>query len=137
MAFSLAMVSYPDVQTRTSEIDSTFRWHPILPLGNLLSFSDSLYGRMGCMRYPNASHFMPERFIDVGRYILLMPLYGCYCDHVGYVDFSLAKDDQGNVIEFTPNSQTGITHTVVVFPCNISPRSHIHSELVDVFRTGS
>ncbi|KAG0693088.1 cytochrome P450 [Suillus ampliporus] len=217
MAFSLAMVSYPDVQRRAqAEIDSvigrdrlptfedraslpyvesvlreTFRWHPILPLVIHAASSDDIYdgyfipkgAAVICntwsdrfspafemlnlpyraisrdeKRYPNASHFMPERFIDVngtltdddpagyvfglgrrgcpGRYTADASIWSAIVTMLATVDFSLAKDDQGNVIEFTPQFTTGITHTVVVFPCNISPRSHIHSELVDVFRTG-
>jgi hypothetical protein len=67
------------------------------------------------------------------------------------VEFSFAKDDQGRVIDFTPQFTAGLTQyffpciiifschlqthrfsSVMVFPCNISPRSHIHSELVDL-----
>ncbi|KAG1741515.1 uncharacterized protein EDB91DRAFT_1201836, partial [Suillus paluster] len=82
-------------------------------------------------RYPNASCFMPERFIDVngaltdddpagyisdlgrrgclGRYIANAPIWSAIATMLATVDFSSAKDDQGNVIDFTPEFTTGLT----------------------------
>ncbi|KAG0693089.1 cytochrome P450 [Suillus ampliporus] len=159
-----------------SVLRETMRWHPILPLGvpHATSSDDTYNGyfipkgaTVLCntwgisrdeKRYPDASRFMPERFMDVngaltddnpagyvfglgrrgcpGRYAADASLWSAIVTMLATMDFSLAKDDQGNVIEFTPQFTTGISHTVIVFPCNISPRSHIHSGLVDVFRTG-
>ncbi|KAG1895820.1 uncharacterized protein F5891DRAFT_1193840 [Suillus fuscotomentosus] len=49
------------------------------------------------------------------------------------MEFSSVEDDQGKVIEFTPQFTTGLTHSSMVFPCNISSHSRTHSELVNVF----
>jgi hypothetical protein len=42
------------------------------------------------------------------------------------VDFSFAKDDQGEVIDFTPQFNPGLVRSLKTFPCDVSPRSHIH-----------
>ncbi|KAG0697623.1 cytochrome P450 [Suillus ampliporus] len=175
MAFVLAMVSYPDAQSRAqAEIDSvvgrdrlptfedraslpyvesvlreTMRWHPILPLGvpHATSSNDVYDGyfipkgaTVMCntwaitrdeKRYPDPTRFMPERFMDVngkltddnpagyifglgrracpGRYAADASLWSAIVTMLATLDFSLAKDDQGNVIEFTPKFTTGLT----------------------------
>ncbi|KAG1733011.1 cytochrome P450 [Suillus paluster] len=158
-----------------SVLREALRWHPILPLGvPHATSSDDMYEgyfipkgtTVICntwaisrdeKRYPNASNFMPERFIDVngaltdddpagyvfglgrrgcpGRYAADASVWSAIVTMLATVYFSPAKDDQGKVIDFTPQFTTGLTHSVLVFPCNISPRSHVHSGLVDIFRT--
>ncbi|KAG2100143.1 cytochrome P450 [Suillus discolor] len=103
-------------------------------------------------RYPNASVFMPERFMDAdgaltdddpaeycfglgrrrcpGRYAADASAWSAIVTMLATVEFSFAKNDQGKVIEFTPEFTTGLFHSVTVFPCSISPRSHVHSGLV-------
>ncbi|KAG1739604.1 cytochrome P450 [Suillus lakei] len=151
----------------------TLRWEPVGPLGIAhATSSDDIYdgyfipkGLLILMsycrgitrdekRYPDASRFMPERFLDVngalndddpaayvfgsgrrvcpGRYAVDATLWSAFATMLATVDFSFAKDDQGKVIDFTPQFTTGLTHSAVVFPCDISPRSHIHSEFVDL-----
>ncbi|KAG1737190.1 cytochrome P450 [Suillus lakei] len=102
-------------------------------------------------RYPDTSRFMPERFLDCqwsvdpaayvfgsgrrvcpGWYTVDATLWFAIATMLATVDFSFAKDDQGKVIDFTPQFTTGLTHSAAVFPCDISPRSHIHSEFVDL-----
>ncbi|KAG2104292.1 cytochrome P450 [Suillus cothurnatus] len=107
-------------------------------------------------RYPDPSSFIPERFLDdnnaltddnPARYIFGFGRRACPGRHaadasvwsavatvLATVEFSSAKDDQGQVIEFTPRYKAGLTHSPVVFPCNISARSRTYSELVDVSR---
>ncbi|KAG0694518.1 cytochrome P450 [Suillus ampliporus] len=105
-------------------------------------------------RYPQASRFMPERFMDVngaltddnpadyvfgfgrrgcpGRHTADASIWSAIVTMLATVDFSSAKDDQGNVIDFIPQFMTGLFHVTMVFPCSILPRSHINPELVDV-----
>ncbi|KAG1733021.1 cytochrome P450 [Suillus paluster] len=192
MVFLLAMVLYPDVQRRAqTEIDSvigrdqlptfedraslpyieavlreTFRWQPIVPLGNLdfllcdlactkddllgvphATSSDDTYNGYFIpkgatvvyntwaisrdeKRYPNASRFMPERFIDVngaltnddpaeyifglgrricaGRSTADASVWSAIVTMLATVDISSAKDDQGKVIDFTPEFIPGV-----------------------------
>ncbi|KAG1766108.1 cytochrome P450 [Suillus placidus] len=155
-----------------SILRETLRWQPVGPLGvPHATSSDDIYDgyfipkgatviyniwshTMDEKRYPDASRFMPERFLDVngaltdddpagyvfgsgrrgcpGRYTVDATLWSAIATMLATVEFSFAKDDQGKTIDFTPRFATGFNHTPVVFPCNISPRSHIHSELVDL-----
>ncbi|KAG1855551.1 cytochrome P450 [Suillus subluteus] len=155
-----------------SILRETFRWHPILPLGlPHATSSDDIYDgyfipkgtTIMCnvwaisrdeKRYPDASRFMPERFIDVdgaltdddpagyifglgrracpGRYTGDASVWSAIVTMLATVNFSFAKDDQGKVIDFTPQFNTGLIRSVKIFPCNISPRSHVHSGLVDL-----
>ncbi|KAG2140256.1 cytochrome P450 [Suillus bovinus] len=109
-------------------------------------------------RYPDASTFIPERFMDAdggltdddpaeyvfgfgrricaGRYAADASVWSAIVTMLATVEFSPAKDDQGKVIEFTPQFKTGLTRAATVFPCSISPRSHVHSGIVDALRTG-
>ncbi|KAG2054196.1 cytochrome P450 [Suillus hirtellus] len=156
-----------------SVLRETLRWQPIVPLGvPHASTSDDTYDGyfipkgtiIMCniwgisrdeKRYPKASRFMPERFLDVngtltddnpagyvfgfgrracpGRYAADASLWSAIVTLLATVEFSSAKDDQGKVIEFTPQFTTGITRAPMVFPCNLSSRSRAHSELVNVF----
>lgn len=159
-----------------SVLRETLRWHPILPNGvPHATLSDDIFdgyfipkgATVVCniwgisrdeKRYPEASSFKPERFMDVnnaltdddparyvfgfgrrgcpGRYAADASLWSAIVTMLATVEFSPAKDDQGNAIEFTPRFTTGLTHSPLVFPCNISARSRSHLQLVDMFRTG-
>ncbi|KAG2114145.1 cytochrome P450 [Suillus discolor] len=158
-----------------SVLRETLRWQPIAPLGTPHGTASDdtydgyfipkgtvvMYNVWGISRdekrYPEASRFMPERFLDVngaltddnpagyvfgfgrracpGRYAADASLWSAIVTTLATVEFSSAKDDQGKVIEFNPQFTTGITHSPMVFPCNISSRSRAHSELVNVLRT--
>ncbi|KAG1849790.1 cytochrome P450 [Suillus tomentosus] len=158
-----------------SVLRETLRWQPAVPLGvPHATMSDDIYDgyfiRKGTTvvcntwgisrdekRYPDASRFMPERFLDVsgaltddnpagyifgfgrrgcpGRYAADASLWSAIVTMLATVEFSSAKDDQGKVIEFTPQFTTGATRSPMVFPCNISARSRTHSEPVHVFQT--
>ncbi|KAG0696094.1 cytochrome P450 [Suillus ampliporus] len=135
-----------------SVMRETFRWHPILPLVMRAASSDDIYdgyfipkgAAVICntwaisrdeKRYPNASRFMPERFIDVngaltdddpagyifglgrrgcpGRYIADASIWSAIVTMLATVDFSSTKDDQGNVIDFTSEFTTGLTQYLV------------------------
>ncbi|KAG2116998.1 cytochrome P450 [Suillus discolor] len=82
-------------------------------------------------RYPDACHFIPERFIDIngaltdddpvqyifglgrricpGRYIADASMWSAIVTMLSTVDISSAKDDQGKAVDFTPKFATGIT----------------------------
>ncbi|OAX31517.1 cytochrome P450 [Rhizopogon vinicolor AM-OR11-026] len=108
-------------------------------------------------KYHDACRFTPERFIDdngqltddnpahyafgmgpricPGRYAADASLWAAIATMLATLNISLAKDDDGNAINFTPEFRTGVTRHPVTFPCSISARSEIHSELVDTLRT--
>lgn len=151
----------------------TFRWQPILPLGvpHATSSNDTYEGHfipkgttVLCNtwaisrdenRYPDASRFMPERFLDANGaltnddpagYVFGLGRRACPGRHAGdasvwlgiatmsaTVDFSHTKDDQGKAIDFTPQFNPGLVRSLINFPCSISPRSHVHSGLADLF----
>ncbi|KAG1879039.1 cytochrome P450 [Suillus subluteus] len=153
----------------------TFRWQPVAPLGvPHATSSDDVYDGYfipkGTIithniwsitrdekRYPDASRFIPERFIDVdgaltgddpaqyvfglgrricpGRYTADASTWSAIATMLATLDISSAKDDQGKVISFTPTFITGVARCPAVFPCSISTRSHIHSDVVDGWRT--
>jgi cytochrome P450 len=155
-----------------SILRETLRWQPVGPLGipHATSSDDTyngyfipkrttvIYNIWGISRdekrYPDASRFMPERFLNgngaliddnpaeyvfgsgrracPGRYTVDASLWSAIATMLATVEFSFAKDDQGKMIDFTPQFATGLAHSVTVFPCNISPRSHIRSEFVDL-----
>ncbi|KAG1725603.1 cytochrome P450, partial [Suillus lakei] len=143
-----------------SVLRETLRWHPILPYGvPHATLSDDIYDGYFIPKgafhgtekwYPKASSFIPERFMDVdgvltdddpadicpGRYTADASVWSAIVTMLATMEFSSAKDDQGNVIQFTPQFTTGLSHSPMVFPCSISARSPTHSELVDVFRPG-
>ncbi|KAG2140242.1 cytochrome P450 [Suillus bovinus] len=158
-----------------SVLRETLRWQPIIPLVPRATSSDDIYdgyfipkgATIICniwnisrdeKRYPNASTFIPERFMDAnggltdddpaeyvfgfgrricaGRYAADASMWSAIVTMLATVEFSFAKDDQGNAMQFTPQFTTGFTHSVTVFPCSISPRPHVHSELLDTLRMG-
>ncbi|KAG2076404.1 cytochrome P450-like protein, partial [Suillus decipiens] len=108
--------------------------------------------------YPNASCFVPERFInvngistggdpaqfvfsfgrricpDLGQYAADASLWSAIVTILATLDISSAKDGQGKDINFTPKFTTGLSRHPMIFPCSISTRSHIHSGLVDLLR---
>ncbi|KAG2060511.1 cytochrome P450 [Suillus hirtellus] len=159
-------VSLPYVE---SVLRETLRWHPVGPTVPRATSSDDIYDgyfipkgtAVLCnlwgisrdeKRYPDASVFIPERFIDAngaltddnpaeyvfgfgrrrcpGRHAADASLWSAIVTMLATMEFSLAKDSQGKVIEFTPQFTTGFIHAVMVFPCSISPRPHVHSGLV-------
>ncbi|KAG1881343.1 cytochrome P450 [Suillus tomentosus] len=109
-------------------------------------------------RYSDVSTFIPERFMNAdgaltdddpadyifglgrrrcpGRYAADASLWSAIVTMLATVEFSSVKDDQGKVIEFTPQFTTGLTHSVTVFACSILPRSDVHPGLVDALRMG-
>ncbi|KAG2368707.1 cytochrome P450 [Suillus spraguei] len=131
-----------------SILRETFRWYPILPLGvpHATSSDDTYDGyfipkgtTVICniwaisrdeKRYPDASRFMPERFLDAngaltddepagyvfglgrracpGRYAGDASVWSGMVTMLATMDFSFAKDDQGKVIDFTPQFNPGL-----------------------------
>ncbi|KAJ8581526.1 cytochrome P450 [Rhizopogon salebrosus TDB-379] len=107
-------------------------------------------------RYLDSSQFIPERFLDVngaltdddpaeyvfglgrricpGRHAADASVWSAIVTMLATVDISSPKDDNGEAIKFTPEFSTGLTRHPLTFPCNISARPHIHSELLDNFR---
>ncbi|KAG1837779.1 cytochrome P450 [Suillus subalutaceus] len=148
-------------------VRETFRWQPVTPLGvPHATSSDDIYngyfipkGALHEMKSgtPDASRFMPERFIDVngaltsddpaqyifglgrricpGRYTADASAWCSIATMLATLHIASAKDDQGKVISFTPTFIPGLIRRPAVFPCSISARSHIHSDVVDGWRT--
>ncbi|KAG1739609.1 cytochrome P450 [Suillus lakei] len=136
-----------------SVMRENLRWHPVVPLGiPHATLSDDIYNgyfipkgaTVMCntwgiardeKRYPSASHFIPERFLDAngvltdddpagyvfglgrrgcaGRYAADASVWSVLVTMLATVEFSSAKDDQGNVIEFTPQFTTGLAQYLV------------------------
>ncbi|KAG2127550.1 cytochrome P450 [Suillus bovinus] len=141
-------------------VRETFRWQPVVPLGiPHATLSDDVYdgyfipkgtivtyNTWGITRdekrHPDASRFIPERFIDVdgalttddpaqyifgfgrricpGRYIADASAWSAIVTMLATLDISSAKDDQGRVINFTPIFMPGVvrylTFLVPVYP---------------------
>ncbi|KAG2134902.1 cytochrome P450 [Suillus bovinus] len=156
-------------------VRETWRWEPVVPLGvPHAASSDDVYdgyfipkgtiityNTWGITRdekrYPDASRFIPERFIGndgaltdddpaqyifglgrricPGRYTADSSAWAAIATMLATLDISPAKDDQGKVISFTPEFITGVVRCPEIFPCSISRRSHIHPDLVDSWRT--
>ncbi|KAG1775731.1 cytochrome P450 [Suillus placidus] len=118
MAFALAMVLYPDVQKRAlSDRRATV-------VCNIWGISRDE------KRYPEASRFMPDRFIDAngaltddnpaeyvfglgrricaGRHVADASAWSAIATMLATVDISSAKDDQGKTIDFTPKFMVGV-----------------------------
>ncbi|KAG1845247.1 cytochrome P450 [Suillus tomentosus] len=153
----------------------TWRWQPVTPLGvPHATSSDDVYNGYfipkGAIityntwaitrdekRYPDASNFIPERFIDSngaltsddpaqyifglgrricpGRYNADFSAWAAIATMLATLDIASAKDDQGKVISFTPEFIPGVVRFPATFPCSISARSHINSDTVDSWRT--
>ncbi|KAG1855560.1 cytochrome P450 [Suillus subluteus] len=136
-----------------SVLRETWRWHPVAPLGipHTTSNDDTYDGYFipkGATvisniwgisrdekRYPDASSFIPERFLDVnnaltdddpaeyafgfgrracpGRHAADASVWSAIVTMLATVEFSSAKDDQGKVIEFTPRFTTGLSQYLV------------------------
>ncbi|OAX35597.1 cytochrome P450 [Rhizopogon vinicolor AM-OR11-026] len=108
-------------------------------------------------RYHDASRFMPERFIDnngkltdddpaqyifgmgpricPGRYAADASTWCAIATMLATINIFFTKDEDGKTINFIPEFTTGVTRRPVTFPCSISARSQMHSELVDTLRT--
>ncbi|KAG2069904.1 cytochrome P450 [Suillus decipiens] len=126
----------------------TFRWEPVVPLGvPHATTSDDIYDGYfipkGAIityntwaitrdekRYPDASRFIPERFINAngaltaddpgqyifglgrricpGRYTADASSWSAIATMLATLDISPAKDDQGKVINFTPTFIPGV-----------------------------
>ncbi|KAG2114147.1 cytochrome P450 [Suillus discolor] len=137
-----------------SVLRETLRWQPIVPLGVAhVTTSDDTYDgyfipkgtTVMCnvwaisrdeRRYPDASRFMPERFLDVngaltdddpseyifglgrrvcpGRYAGDASVWSAIVTMLSTMKFSFAKDDQGNPIDFTPQLNTGLIRYFVL-----------------------
>ncbi|KIJ06351.1 hypothetical protein PAXINDRAFT_92124, partial [Paxillus involutus ATCC 200175] len=98
-------------------------------------------------RYPNAEQFIPERFLTAegtltddnpAKYIFGFGRRICPGRHTGdasvwsaiatmlaTLEFTLAKDAEGNDIIPKPKYVNGIARHPETFPCRISPRPHI------------
>ncbi|KAG1899593.1 cytochrome P450 [Suillus fuscotomentosus] len=105
-------------------------------------------------RYLGASRFTPERFLDVngaltdddpagyifgfgrracpGRYAADASLWSAIVTMLATVEFSSAKDDQGKVIEFTPQFTTGITRSFIALAPLWSSLAISHHALVPI-----
>ncbi|KAG2134906.1 cytochrome P450 [Suillus bovinus] len=108
-------------------------------------------------RYSDASRFIPERFINndggltdddpaqyifglgrrrcPGRYTADSSTWSAIVTMLATLDISSAKDDQGKAISFAPTFIAGVIRCPEIFPCSISKRSHIHTDIVDSWRT--
>ncbi|KAG1837787.1 cytochrome P450 [Suillus subalutaceus] len=154
----------PSLPYVESVLRETLRWHPLLPIGapHATSTDDIFDGyfipkglpflMLYCRaisrdetRYPDASSFIPERFLDVnnaltdddparyvfgfgrrgcpGRYAADASVWSAIVTMLATVEFSSAKDDQGKVIEFTPPIHDG-THSVLGFSRIIPSSRH-------------
>ncbi|KIJ14780.1 hypothetical protein PAXINDRAFT_12350 [Paxillus involutus ATCC 200175] len=102
-------------------------------------------------RYPNAEQFVPERFLTAegaltddnpssfifgfgrrlcpGRHTADASLWASIATMLATLEFTLAKDAEGNDITFEPKYfLRGGTRHPETFPCRIMPRSHITKE---------
>ncbi|KAG1762781.1 cytochrome P450 [Suillus occidentalis] len=151
-------------------VRETFRWEPVVPLGvPHAASSDDVYEgyfipkgpQLGITRdekrYPDASQFIPERFINAdggltrddpaeyifglgrricpGRYTADASAWSAIATILATLDISSAKDDQGKVISFIPEFIAGVVRCPAVFPCRIEPRDHVNPGVVDGWRT--
>ncbi|KAG2357360.1 cytochrome P450 [Suillus spraguei] len=144
------LIGVPHATTSDDVYDGYF-----IPKGAIIAYNTWAITRDE-KRYPDASWFIPERFIDVdgtltaddpgqyifglgrricpGRYTADASSWSAIVTMLATLDISAAKDDQGKVINFTPTFIPGLIRGPDIFPCSISPRSHIHSGLVDSWR---
>ncbi|KAH7926749.1 cytochrome P450 [Leucogyrophana mollusca] len=144
------------------------RWKPIVPLGVAHATTNSdvyegYYIPKGATvvantwamsrnetLYPDASSFIPERFLDSngrlldpespsyifgfgrricpGRYAAEASVWAVVASTLAVLEFSKAKDAQGKDIDFMPTSSVGLTRHPDPFPCCITPRAGVDSE---------
>lgn len=156
-------------------VRETFRWQPVVPLGvpHAASCDDVYddyfipkgaiitYNTWGITRdekrYPNASRFIPERFIGPdgtltrddpaeyifglgrricpGRYTADASTWSAIATMLATLDISAAKDDQGKVVSFIPTFIAGVVRCPANFPCRIEARAHVREDVVDGWRT--
>ncbi|KAH7928072.1 cytochrome P450 [Leucogyrophana mollusca] len=140
----------------------TLRWQPVAPLGVAHSASgDDVYegyfiprgstiiANVWAMsfderRYPNASEFVPERFLAPdgeltsddpagfvfgfgrracpGRYTADASLWAAIAAMLATFEFWKDKDAQGQDVEFVPTFTNGLTRCPLPFPCRIISR---------------
>ncbi|KIJ63264.1 hypothetical protein HYDPIDRAFT_92786 [Hydnomerulius pinastri MD-312] len=152
-------------------IRETVRWQPVLPCsvphaaatsdiykGFYIPKGATVIGNVWAIsrdesRYPNASEFIPERFLTAdgtltdddplqftfgfgrrvcpGRHTADASLWTAIATMLATLDFSHAKDAEGRDIEFEPKYANGVTHHPIAFPCSISPRSHVSKSVLE------
>ncbi|KAN0086124.1 Cytochrome P450 [Tylopilus felleus] len=98
-------------------------------------------------RYPDGDKFIPERFLNAegvlteddpsdfvfgfgrricpGRYVADASLWSAIATMLATLDFNLAKDVDGNDIEFKPTFSHGVIESLNPFPCRLTPRPHV------------
>ncbi|KIK97282.1 hypothetical protein PAXRUDRAFT_825086 [Paxillus rubicundulus Ve08.2h10] len=101
-------------------------------------------------RYPNAEEFTPERFLTAegtlthdnpaeytfgfgrricpGRHTADASLWTSIATMLATLEFTLAKDAEGQDIMFEPTYVNGLARQPATFPCCISPRPHISKD---------
>ncbi|KAF8555762.1 cytochrome P450 [Imleria badia] len=104
-------------------------------------------------RYPDAYKFMPARFLNAegmltdddpsnfvfgfgrrmcpGRYTADAMLWGAVATMLATLDFNLAKDADGNDIEFNATFTNGVIDCPSPFPCRVTPRSHVDKHMLE------
>ncbi|KAH7923967.1 cytochrome P450 [Leucogyrophana mollusca] len=157
--------SLPYIEAIAREV---VRWQPIVPLGVAHATTDSdiyegYYIPKGATvvanawamsrnetLYPNASQFIPERFLDdkgqlvdpespsfsfgfgrricPGRHVGEASVWAVISSALAVFEFSKAKDAEGKDIDFVPTSTVGLTRHPDPFPCRITPRPGIDAE---------
>ncbi|KAG1897431.1 cytochrome P450 [Suillus fuscotomentosus] len=140
-----------------------------IPKGAIVLYN--LWSIHSLQRYSNAFVFMPERFMDAngalmddnpaeymfgfgrhrcpGRYAGDASVWSTIITMLATVEFSSAKDDQGKVIEFTPQFTTGLTQylfflvsfrpitvTITLLPYSTSFASHVSAIMPYIFLSG-
>ncbi|KAH7923966.1 cytochrome P450 [Leucogyrophana mollusca] len=157
--------SLPYIEAIAREV---VRWQPIVPLGVAHATTDSdvyegYYIPKGATvvanawamsrnetLYPNASQFIPERFLDnqgqlvdpespnfsfgfgrricPGRHIGEASVWAVIASTLAVFEFSKGKDAVGKDIDFVPTSSVGLTRHPDPFPCRITPRLGMDAE---------
>ncbi|KAF8840184.1 cytochrome P450 [Paxillus ammoniavirescens] len=100
------------------------------------------------LRYPNATQFIPGRFLTAegtltdddpaeytfgfgrrtcpGRHTANSSVWSAIATMLATLEFCLATDAEGKDITFEPKYVNGLACHPDIFPCRISPRSHIN-----------
>jgi cytochrome P450 len=95
-------------------------------------------------KYPNASEFNPDRFLNPdgtltddtvsfvwgfgrricpGRHLAEASIWSAMVSMLAVFKFSRAKDETGREIEIEPHWHGGLTVRPMPFPCSITPRN--------------